>query len=89
MEPAAFVAPEPLGRQPGEALAVALRLRIEPVFKGDPRAAATVATSAFITDGSPPAQPASPQPFAPRTLVVAGTGWNSCAKGGRPPRGSA
>jgi len=42
MEPAPFVAPEPLDRQPGEALAVALRLRIEPVFKGDPRAAAAV-----------------------------------------------
>src|SRR5438067_7931359 len=37
----------------------------------------SASTSAFMTDGSPPAQPASPQPFAPRTLVVAGTGWNS------------
>src|SRR5215472_3478705 len=38
----------------------------------------SASTRAFITDGSAPAQPASPQPFAPNTLVVAGTGWNSC-----------
>ena len=32
-------------------------------------------TSAFITAGSEPAQPASPQPLAPSRLVRAGTGW--------------
>ena len=37
----------------------------------------SASTRAFITDGSAPAQPASPQPFAPNTLVLAGTGWNS------------
>jgi CO/xanthine dehydrogenase Mo-binding subunit len=30
-------------------------------------------TRAFITEGSEPAQPASPQPFTPSGLVVAGT----------------
>ena len=39
-------------------------------------------TSAFITEGSAPAQPASPQPFAPRTLVFAGTGWKACVNSG-------
>ena len=43
----------------------------------------SASTSAFITEGSAPAQPASPQPFAPRTLVVAGTGWNSWVNSGR------
>src|SRR5437764_780725 len=32
-------------------------------------------TMAFITEVIDPAQPASPQPFAPSGLVVAGTGW--------------
>ena len=35
----------------------------------------SASTSAFITDGSEPAQPASPQPLTPSGLVVAGTGW--------------
>ena len=33
----------------------------------------SASTMAFITDGSEPAQPASPQPLAPSTLVLAGT----------------
>jgi hypothetical protein len=33
----------------------------------------SASTMAFITEGSEPAQPASPQPLAPRTLVLAGT----------------
>jgi hypothetical protein len=38
-----------------------------------------------------PAQPASPQPFTPSGLVVAGTGWLSqpMRKGVSPARGSA
>jgi hypothetical protein len=36
----------------------------------------SASTSAFITDGNAPAQPASPHPFAPSGLVVAGTEWN-------------
>ena len=35
----------------------------------------SASTMAFITDGNEPAQPASPQPLAPSTLVVAGTEW--------------
>ena len=38
--------------------------------------------NAFMTDGKAPAQPASPQPFAPSGLVVAGTGWLSWTKSG-------
>ena len=34
----------------------------------------SASTSAFTTDGNAPAHPASPQPLAPRTLVLAGTG---------------
>ena len=37
---------------------------------------------AAITAGNAPARPASPQPFAPRTLVVAGTGWNAWVNSG-------
>src|SRR4029077_6170868 len=33
----------------------------------------SASTMAFITEGSEPAQPASPQPLAPSTLVLAGT----------------
>ena len=39
-------------------------------------------TSAFITAGSAPAHPASPQPFTPSALVRAGTGWLWNANGG-------
>src|SRR5438132_1080320 len=42
----------------------------------------SASTSAFITEGSAPAQPASPQPLAPSTLVFAGTGWKSWVKNG-------
>ena len=35
-----------------------------------------------MTDGSEPAQPASPQPLAPSGLVFAGTGWLKKAKFG-------
>jgi len=35
----------------------------------------SASTIAFITEVIDPAQPASPQPFAPSGLVVAGTGW--------------
>src|SRR3990167_3067732 len=35
----------------------------------------SASTMAFMTEGSEPAQPASPQPLAPSTLVVAGTEW--------------
>ncbi len=43
---------------------------------------ASASTSAFITDGRAPAQPASPQPLAPSGLVVAGTEWNWCTNAG-------
>jgi hypothetical protein len=42
----------------------------------------SASTSAFMTDGSAPAQPASPQPLAPNGLVVAGTGWLALADSG-------
>src|SRR6266545_4624812 len=35
----------------------------------------SASTTAFITDGSAPAQPASPQPFTPKRLVLQGTEW--------------
>ena len=35
----------------------------------------SASTTAFITDGSAPAQPASPQPFTPSRLVLQGTEW--------------
>ena len=35
----------------------------------------SASTTAFITDVSEPAQPASPQPLTPSGLVLAGTGW--------------
>ena len=37
--------------------------------------AESASTTAFITEVIAPAQPASPQPFTPSGLVVAGTGW--------------
>ena len=40
--------------------------------------------SAFITVGGAPVAPASPQPFAPKGLVVAGTSMNSTPTGGAP-----
>src|SRR5438094_229606 len=43
---------------------------------------AKASTTAFITAGSEPAQPASPQPLTPRILVVAGTGWLTKVKFG-------
>jgi hypothetical protein len=36
-------------------------------------------TTAFMTAGNDPAQPASPHPLAPSGLVLAGTGWLSLA----------
>ncbi len=42
----------------------------------------SASTSAFITDGRAPAQPASPQPLAPSGLVVAGTGWLALTNSG-------
>src|ERR1051326_992575 len=42
----------------------------------------SASTSAFMTDGRAPAQPASPQPFAPSGFVVAGTQWKSCMNSG-------
>src|SRR5882757_9929166 len=39
-------------------------------------------TTAFITDGSAPAQPASPQPLTPKRLVLHGTEWFSIEKSG-------
>ncbi len=35
----------------------------------------SASTMALLTEVSAPAQPASPQPFTPSGLVVAGTGW--------------
>ena len=37
----------------------------------------SASTTAFITDGSAPAQPASPQPLTPKRLVLHGTEWFS------------
>jgi hypothetical protein len=37
----------------------------------------SASTTAFITAGSDPAQPASPHPLAPSGLVFADTGWLS------------
>jgi hypothetical protein len=37
----------------------------------------SASTTAFITAGKDPAQPASPHPSAPSGLVFAGTGWLS------------
>jgi hypothetical protein len=42
----------------------------------------SASTTAFITDGSAPAQPASPQPLTPRRLVLHGTEWFSIEKSG-------
>ena len=47
----------------------------------------SASTTAFITEVSAPAQPASPQPFAPSGLVVAGTGWLCHSTGAGKSRG--
>src|SRR5207249_6715631 len=53
--------------------------------------AESASTTAFITEVIAPAQPASPQPFTPSGLVVAGTGWlrQPIAAGVSSARGSA
>ena len=40
----------------------------------------SASTTAFITAGKDPAQPASPHPLAPSGLVFAGTGWQPFGK---------
>ena len=42
----------------------------------------SASTTAFMIEVSEPAQPASPQPFTPSGLVLAGTGWLCTANSG-------
>ncbi len=42
----------------------------------------SASATALTMAGSAPVTPASPQPLTPRTLVVAGTGWNARSKAG-------